>query len=52
MLYKLQELLEDFMPRIDRNVDKIYKSIEGEHEGGTTTDGLNHTLITLTTSRG
>ena len=35
---KLQELLQDFFPvvsRIDKNVDKIYKDIEGEHEGNT-----------------
>ena len=40
--YKLRELLKDFIPvisRVDRNVDEIYKDIEGEHEGNTT-DGI------------
>jgi len=40
---KLQELLMDFMPvisRIGRNLDKIYKDIEGEHEGFFVVDSL------------
>jgi len=34
--FKLQELLKDFTPlisRIDKNVDKMYRNIEGEYEG-------------------
>jgi len=33
--YNLRELLKDFMPlisRIDKNVDKMYRDIEGEYE--------------------
>jgi len=33
--YKLRELLKDFMPlisRIDKNVDKMYRDIEGKYE--------------------
>ena len=33
--YKLQELLQDFVPVISRKVDKAYKDIEGEYEGNT-----------------
>jgi len=31
--YKLRELLKDFISRIDRKVDEIYKDIEGKYEG-------------------
>jgi len=37
--YKLRELLKDFISRIDRKVDKIYKDIEGEYEGSSR-DGI------------
>ena len=34
-LQQLQQLLKDFVPRIDGDIDEIYKDIEGEHEGDT-----------------
>ena len=44
--YKLRELLKDFIPvisKIDRNVDEMYKDIEGEHKRKLLMK-LNHTI--------
>jgi len=52
--YKLRELLKDFIPvisRIDRNVDKIYKDIEGEHDPSARDGTESHIFIRLENKR-
>lgn len=53
-LHKLRELLNEFMPlisKIDRRVDKIYKGIEGKHEGSSGGEIESQILITIAASR-